>query len=104
MQEFYLLHFVSIDTVQGGSISHDYYLYKLNYDVNWLTRKFNTYLSLYVKNTLIRFDCHCVEQCNDSCDKEDDISYFANKCESTAVEFSFFWSQCWISGLTLLHN
>ena len=48
------------------------------------------YIPLYVLNTLIRFDCHCVEQCNDSCDKEDDISYFANKCESTAVEFSFF--------------
>ena len=31
------------------------------------------YIPLYVLNTLIRFDCRCVEQCNDSCSKEDDI-------------------------------
>ena len=51
-----------------------------------------------------RFDCCRVEQCNDSCDKENVIGFVAKKFESIAVESGFLWSQCWIGGSTHLHN
>ncbi|XP_067053964.1 adenosine receptor A3-like, partial [Acropora muricata] len=37
---------------------------------------------------LLRFDCHCVEQCNDSCDKENVIGFVAKKSESIILAFS----------------
>ena len=36
-----------------------------------------------------RFDCRRVEQCNDSCDKENVIGFVAEKSESIAVESGF---------------
>ena len=42
-----------------------------------------------------------VEQCNDSCDKENVIGFVAKKSESIVVKSGFFWSQCWVGGSTL---
>ena len=59
---------------------------------------------LCVLNAFFRFDCCRVEQCNDSCDKENVIGFVAKKSDSIAVESGFFGSQCWIGGSTHLYN
>ena len=84
-----------------ASISHDLYLYKLNYDV----KQYRTPWP-WIHSTSLRLEsffssnCCRVKQCNDSCDTENVIGFVAKESESTAVESGFFWSQCWVGGST----
>ena len=62
-----------------ASISHDFYLYKLNYDVKQYKTPWPWIHSTSFLQLFFRFDCCRVEQCNDSCDKENVIGFVAKK-------------------------
>ena len=84
-----------------ASISHDFYLYKLNYDVKQYRTPWPWIHSTSLRlERFFRFNCCRVKQCNDSCDTENVIGFVAKESESTAVESGFFWSQCWVGGST----
>ena len=86
-------------------IFNDFYLYKLNYDVKQYRTPWPWIHSTSLRlERFFRFDCCRVEQCNDSCDKENVFRFVAKKSESIAVESGFIWSQCWIGGSTHLYN